>query len=70
MASFLKLDVHFAKYLGRSLKATNLPPTWIILQAQKYQIAMASFLKIDVHFAKYPLPEDNHSWFWLSGMWD
>ncbi len=114
MASFLKIDIHFAKYLGSSHKAgkpthlhtwiipqaqkhwicngfipqngcslckvpgrlsqgnkpTTYIHTWIILQAQKHQIAMASFLKIDVHFAKYPLPQDNHSWFQLSGMWD
>jgi hypothetical protein len=29
MASFLKMDVHFAKCLGGSLKATNLPPTYL-----------------------------------------
>jgi hypothetical protein len=55
---------------GLSRQQTYHLHAWIILQAQKYQIAMASFLKIDVHFAKYPLPKDNHSWFQLSGMWD
>jgi len=113
MASFLKIDIHFAKYLGSSLKgrkSTRLH-SWIIPQAQKHWICNGfipqigcsfckvpgklslgnkpttyilgsfcklkstklqwlSFLKIDVHFAKYPLPEDNHSWFRLSGMWD
>jgi hypothetical protein len=29
MASFLKIDIRFAKYLGSSLKATNLQPTYL-----------------------------------------
>jgi hypothetical protein len=38
MASFLKIDIHFAKYLGSSLKAGNPPHvhSWIIPQAQKH----------------------------------
>jgi hypothetical protein len=54
MASFLKIDIHFAKYLGSSLKAGN-PPTYIVGSFHKLkstEFAMASFLKIDVHCAK------------------
>jgi hypothetical protein len=54
MASFLKIDIHFAKYLGSSLKAGN-PPTSIVVSFHKLkstESAMASFLKMDVPFAK------------------
>jgi len=50
-----KFDIHFAKYLGSSLKAGN-PPTYIVGSFHKLkstEFAMASFLKLDVHFAKY-----------------
>lgn len=56
MASFLKIDIHFAKYLGSSLKGRK--PTclhsWIIPQAQKHWICNGFIPQIGCSFCKVP----------------
>ncbi len=56
MASFLKIDIHFAKYLGSSLKAGNPPHlhSWIIPQAQKHWICNGFIPQNGCSFCKVP----------------